>query len=432
MRATDRRAKGERRVLVLGAGAAGLAAAGALARAGLEVLVLEARDRLLGRVHTVPDPAGGTVELGAEFVHGRPAVVRRLAREAGVALRRVPERHVRGARRGLLEVTDRFEEAQGLLARGERDEPFERVLRRAGPGASREALRQARSFVEGFYLADPRTASALALAEMTRGMDEIGGDAAFRAAGGWAALLAPLARAAEGRVRLGVEAVEVRWREGAVEVRARGPAGGPVGPFRGDAAVVALPLGVLRGGGLRFSPALLSHARAAARVEVGPVVKAVLRFRALPARLRGEAFLHAPGEPFPVFWTLLPWRAPVVVGWAGGPSAAALAGRPERELAAAAVSALARGLRVEREAVEDALEAVRVADWTVDPFARGGYAVFPAGAAGAERDLAAPVQGTLFFAGEHAGPLAAAGTVPGAIASGERAAGEVIEALRAR
>ncbi|HEX9290723.1 MAG TPA: FAD-dependent oxidoreductase, partial [Anaeromyxobacteraceae bacterium] len=82
-------------MIVLGAGAAGLAAGRALVRAGLRVLVLEARARAGGRVDTRRDARlGVAVEHGAEFVHGRPRAITRLAREAGVRLREIDGRVV--------------------------------------------------------------------------------------------------------------------------------------------------------------------------------------------------------------------------------------------------------------------------------------------------------------------------------------------------
>ena len=143
----------------------------------------------------------------------------------------------------------------------------------------------------------------------------------------------------------------------------------------------------------------------------------------------GLSFLHVPGAPVPVFWTLAPLRAPALVGWAGGPDAARLSGRPEQVLLREALGSVAQGLRRPAAELEDALDGATVIDWTRDPFARGGYVVFPTGSAWAAGALARPVEGTLFFAGEAtAGGLA--GTVEGALASGERAAREALAAAR--
>jgi monoamine oxidase len=423
-------------VLVLGAGAAGLAAGAALARRTVAVTVLEARQRIGGRVDTRLDPVLGIpVEHGAEFVHGRPARTLELARQAHARLRGVPDRHLRRSARRLSDAGRVFGEAEQLLARGTRDdEPFATVLRRSRARA--DVASMARAFVRGFYLGDPRGVSSLALARMTRALDDIGGDAMSRVVDGYGRVLEPLSRAirgAGGEIRLGASVEEVRWSPAHVELRARGMAGGSLPPVRGDRLVVTLPVSLVRDGSVRFSPPLREKQRAAAALGMGALVKVVLRFRHPPwARsrsLRGMSFLHVEGAPFPVLWTLAPLEAPVLVGWSGGPDAAPLAGRRPNDIVRAALRSAAHGLRSTARALEDALDGAAVADWTRDPLARGGYAVFPTGSARAAEALARSVEHTLFFAGE-ATAGGHAGTVDGALGSGERAAREVLDSLR--
>jgi monoamine oxidase len=351
-------------IVVIGGGAAGLAAAARLGRHAPVVLV-EARDRLGGRVDTFVDPLLGVpLERGAEFVHGRPPLTLALARRAGARIREVPGRHARRSRSGSAsDASGAFGRAQELLALGAGDdEPFSAVLsraRRGGRPASEVDL--AASFVRGFYLADPASLSGLALAGMTAALEEIGGDAVSRVEGGYARVLEPLRRdLARGRVevRLATRAREIRWRPGAVEVRACGPAGGWLPAIRGVAAVVTVPLPVLADGELAFRPALPEKRRAASSLAMGPVVKVILRFREPPWRDGGPralSFLHAPGAPIRVFWTLAPLRAPVLVGWAGGPDTARLAGRREADVLRAAVRSAAQGLGCAEGTVEGAL-----------------------------------------------------------------------------
>jgi len=426
-----------RSVVVLGAGAAGLQAARALVGAGLRVLVLEARPRWGGRVDTRRDPRLGIViEGGAEFVHGRPPRMLRLAREDGVRLREIDGRVV-ALDRGRFRPADRaFEEMEALLEVGESEGPFSDVL--DGPEARRAGRLErelARGFVTGYYLADPRRQSRAALRAMSEAEEEIEADRAFRAVDGQAALLAPLVRAVErgGELRLATPVTGVRWRAGAVEVLARGPSGAPVGPFRADRLVCTLPAALVAAGAVRFTPPLREQRALAARLDPGPVLKILLRFRdRFWATRRGGApgwpdlaFALAPRLPVQTFWTLQPLEAPVLVGWSGGPNAARLTGRPARAIVAAALATLARGFGRPRAALEDLLDGAEVVDWLQDPLARGGYAVFPPGTSGVPAALARPVAGTIFLAGE-ATVLGAAGTVHGALESGDRAAQQVL------
>jgi monoamine oxidase len=166
---------------------------------------------------------------------------------------------------------------------------------------------------------------------------------------------------------------------------------------------------------------------------MGPVVKAVFRFRERfweSEQFRDLAFVHSfdADGPFPTWWTHLPFRVPVLTGWAGGPAAAKLAGRSRSEIVDAALDQLSVLLHLDRAQVAEEVEAAYVTDWHADPFARGAYSYAAAGHPAAPSDLAKPLDDTLFFAGEATHPTQS-GTVAGAIATGRRAAREPV-ALR--
>ncbi len=108
-------------VIVVGAGAAGLAAAALLRGRGVAVTLVEARDRYGGRIDTRLDPVLGlSLEHGAEFVHGHPDRTLALARRARAAVREVPDRHQRPRGRRLLGITAAYARVEGALRSGER------------------------------------------------------------------------------------------------------------------------------------------------------------------------------------------------------------------------------------------------------------------------------------------------------------------------
>jgi monoamine oxidase len=141
------------------------------------------------------------------------------------------------------------------------------------------------------------------------------------------------------------------------------------------------------------------------------------------------SFLHTGGERFVVWWTAYPVRVPMLIGWHAGPGARELSQLASEELEEAAVSALSRQLGLTTRRLRGLVDAMWTHDWEHDPFARGAYSYQMVGGSHAPAELARPLRGTLFFAGEAADADGRTGTVHGAIAAGRRAAAEVLRAL---
>jgi monoamine oxidase len=405
---------------VIGAGAAGLAAAQALARAGRSVLVLEARERVGGRCWTRRMPGLEIpVELGAEFIHGEAKVTHALLKRAGLAaVESVREQRYLERRR--LRRINAFTEAQRAARRAldlKRDVSVAQFLRSLRlPARTRDF---ARMMVEGFDAADPRRASMRAIAEEWGGGEL--GDSQPRPQGGYGALLDWLANAvvASGaQLRLGAVVTRLQWRSGAVSVG--GTFLGEPFAARAKRAIVTLPLGVLQHGPLRFP----QKRAALGKLASGPVVRVALRFHEpfWEKRAPGAAFFHARAAPFPTCWTPLPMRAPLLTAWAGGPKAARLTGSSTRRLVDAALASVESIFGKGPRAL---LAAAYAQDWMHDPFSRGGYSYVLVGGAGAREALAAPLDDTVFFAGE-ATDSEEPGTVAAALASGRRAAREAL------
>ena len=411
------------RIVVIGAGAAGLAAAAELARAGRQTLILEARGRVGGRCWTRRLPGiSAPIELGAEFIHGRPEVTLRLLRKAGVApIDSV--RKSRSAEGGKLVPVNAFAEAQRAVrdAVVRQDVSFATFLSRRRMRARTRMF--ARLMVQGFDAADPARASARSIVEEWGSGTSMGASQP-RPTGGYGPLLERLADEALGDgARLRLEAVvrEIRWRRGMVEIE--GDFLGKRFVERARQAIVTLPLGVLQAGTVRFRPALRDKRAALEQLASGPVIKAALRFeRAFwEERSPGTAFFHAPRSAFPTFWTPLPARVPLLIAWAGGPKAERLARLADENLIEEAL----RGVRALFGRVPS-LDASLIHDWRRDPFARGAYSYVLVGGEGARERLAAPLMDTLFFAGEATDTGGEAGTVAGALQSGVRAARELL------
>ena len=216
-------------------------------------------------------------------------------------------------------------------------------------------------------------------------------------------------------------------------------AGGSAGALNARAAIVTVPVGVLRGrggdAGVAFEPPLQADRLEALRaIEMGDVVKVALWFRTRfwerirDGRYREAGFFRRDRRPFAVYWTQWPIPSGMIVAWAGGPKAAALVAASEAELTELALQGFGE-LLGEPALAHAEFEGAAFHNWARDPFARGAYSYVAVGGAGARLALAAPIDGTIFFAGEATSNDGQGGTVNGAFETGERAAREAATSL---
>ena len=424
-------------VLIVGAGAAGLEAARVLRERGVSVLVLEARDRIGGRVWTLEDPRLPLpIELGAEFLHGEARLTQELLRQAGLSSMdiRGERRAASGGRLRRLEIGGAFDRVLRKIDTEGEDESIASFLaRRPGGRALGRERAFTRRYVEGFHAADPERISAQSIAPPP---DESAAASAWRigrVTEGYGALMEWLGSDLGSSLRLGHQVRSIAWRRGRARVEARLPSG-RAARFTARAVLVTVPIGVLSARAITFDPELPPRLRRALDgLVMGSVLRLVVWFRRLPwdaedERLRQLAFIHLPKGMFQAMWTAYPERGPLAVVWGGGQAARALNRGSRAGVLRAMRTQLARAFGTTTARLRSDIRRVWWHNWDRDRFARGAYSYVAVGARGtAVRALRRPEQDTLFFAGEAT--EVESGTVEAALVSGRRVARRIARSL---
>lgn len=427
--------------MVVGAGAAGLAAARVLAEAGMPVTVLEARTRIGGRIASRPTgntPDSEWIELGAQFVHGKPLELSELIKEARLESFELGGSSLCHEQNPLQECEDAgevFSWVEKLKGWSGPDCTFSEYLDQNHiQGRLRRRLA---GYIEGFNAADQNRIGVWSLRRQQEVEDRTEGNRLFHLRRGYQAIpsfLNEKIRAAQGTVLLDRRILSIHWRPGEVTAITEAPGG--TSRFKANCAVIALPLGVVQARSVEISPEPTAILKAADRMAMGEARRIDLLFQDrfwirlgpqnLARSLARLSFLHAPDEILPVWWTAAPEETAHLTGWAGGPAAARLAGLSGKQLELEACAALSHIFGIAAETIRRLLVQSWTHDWSRDPFSRGAYSYVPAGALDAPEEMSHPVDNTLFFAGEHTDTGAEWGTVQAALRTGHRAARQIL------
>jgi len=412
-------------VLVVGAGMAGLSAARSLADAGWPVRVIEARNRIGGRVYTNRD-WGFPLEMGASWIHGttdNPLVP--LAHQAQSQL--VPTDYYGWAKLAVdpqLRPLHYYPKTWRKFVDRARDQVDGGSLGAAvDAAATSEELSDSDRAQLAFYLADQiedeYAADANQLSAKTFDEGEFAGGDQVVITNGYDALPKLLANGLEIVLNTPVTAVVRRDKSVAVKAGSRS--------FEGSAAIVTVPLGVLKSGTITFDPPLPDgHAHAVNALGFGVLSKSYFRFNRRTWDVENAFYRFIGTEPgLWAQWFTLPSAAgPIVLAFNAGERGRSMESSSPENLMASA-------LPIARQLFGDDVSPVevRTSNWTLDPYARGSYS-FHAPGSGLEdrRRLQEPIGDRLYLAGEAVG-VNNPESVTGAVISGRYAAGQLMHRL---
>lgn len=413
-------------VLVIGAGAAGLIAAKKLHESGSQVKILEARNRMGGRIwtdrsHALP------IELGPEFIHGKPQEIFDLLKTYQLE---TVERSFESFYKIGKNFSSFTETSSFIEKLHQQIDPLQKLsyadfLKKAAATPLQKKI--ARSYVEGFHAADPdliSTEAVLAAEQENHGEN-------FSLRNGYDSLINSLASSIPSSFfELENIVTKVEWSHHNVTVRTKTPHGAK--EYQAAQLIITLPLGILKAsrgdGTVRFDPPLLCKQEALACLHMGKAFKVIVVTRnRFWEKQKTFSFLIDRDAKIPAWWTQEPSKSNILTGWLAGPSAQKIFSLKKNELNDLIIDSLSATFSIDKKNLPPLIEEIYWHNWSDDPFSRGAYSYPGIDGLVAARTLAEPVDDTLFFAGEATDDKGNYGTVHGALASGLRAAEEILK-----
>jgi monoamine oxidase len=409
-------------------------AARELGRAGKKVIVLEARDRIGGRIFPLPEREFGyPAQGGAEFVHGPAKVTRALMDEAGLTY--VASKGERWTvRDGKIiknedfspKEPDAFQEKLRALME---DVPISDFLEKYFGEEKYEAFRKSIvRMVQGYDAADPRRASTFSLRD-----EWLSGDKEWqqgRIKEGYTALLGFLldeckALGVEMRLAREAESIVVSQEGQGATIRCTNAE-----KYHAQKVIITLPLPVISS--LHFESTLSEKIEAASKIGFGGVIKLLLRFNLkwwtdiTGSDFSKMSFLFG-DEIFPTWWAQYPESSVVLTGWLAGPPSEKLKDNSSEEILQMGLTSLAHTFKMNVRDFKKELIAWQAVNWFADPFARGAYSYVTVDSYKAREELMKPVADTIFFAGEALySEEEETATVEGALGSGKEVAEKIL------
>jgi len=423
-------------VIVIGAGAAGLMAAWELAQTGKTTAVIEAKERIGGRILTIEDDQFELpVEAGAEFVHGDLELTQLLVKKADARLYEVSGDIWQNDDGKIEEQSDFIENYSALekkLKELNGDIPVAEFIDKYLQEEKFEELRfSLKNYVEGYYAADTTKASTLSMKEeLTESSDK-----QYRIEGGYGKLVNYLHEACKQKAVqffLSQPVKEVRWKKDEVQIITNQK------QFFASKVLITVSVGVLQSEKIHFSPGIPEKITAAKQLGYGVVIKTVLQleepFWKNKELTQGKdlsklSFIFSEAV-IPTWWTYYPKDAAMITGWSGGPNADAIKHLSEKEILQKALQSLSKIFTISVADLEKKVKAWHVTNWSDDLHHCGAYSYDVVNGDEYKRILKQPVESTIYFAGEGLHEGVEIGTVEAALISARDTAHQLVAAFK--
>lgn len=424
-------------IVIIGAGICGLFAARELSNSGKKVIILEASAKAGGRIRSIADNFSGTVESGAEFIHGNMPLTQSLLKEAGGKANNEKGKFYKSQNGKISETKDFIEEGERVMRKLKslkEDLSLLDFLSLYFGGEGNRKLRESViNLAEGFDAADASRLSSFAV------RDEWASDninESNQISEGYILLINKLAEECRKNgciTYLLTEVNEIDWQPGYVVIKCSNKK-----RVEASKALITVSLGVLLSakgekGNIQFIPPVPEKISAAKKMGYGPVIKINLEFKTvfwnddnfkgMVTQIPDLSFLRSE-EEFPVWWTKAP-DSPFLTGWVGGSQAEKLKHLNNEDLFEKAICALASAMNTTSYFLKDQMIASLVTNWGLDPYCRGAYSYETPETKEAKKVLAIPVADTVYFAGEALGNHK--GTVESAMESAKKVAEEMLK-----
>jgi monoamine oxidase len=421
--------------IVIGGGAAGLMAAYELSKHNEHVIILEAKNRLGGRIYTINNKDFSLpIEAGAEFIHGKLPLTLSLLNEAGITYHEL-EGKMFHIEKGKIQKQNKFDKHWDLLIeqmqRLQKDTTLNNFLNTYFGDDKYAGLRKsAKSFAGGFDLADASKASVKSL--YREWSEEMGHQS--RVDGGYVKLIDYLETQCKKKgciIHTNCCVKKISWQKDEVNILTMCSRF-----FKSNKIIITVPVSVLQANAdnenyIEFEPAIPAHINAAMDIGFGTVIKIILEFS---ENFWGKKINHAgfiiTGEEISTWWTQLPIENAILTGWVGGEKAIDLKEKNDEEILAIAIQSLANAFVLSAADLKLKLKASGVYNWFKEPDIIGGYSYNTLNSIAAKKILHQAINDTIFFSGEALFEGSPLGTVEAALQSGKKTALKVLKTLQ--